>query len=147
VQRETAALVLPRSIGEAALGERRAGIVTFYGRPRSSRPKRLSTGGPLRLDSYRVRGGQLSVTYDGESVVGLATSSPYYTTPTGFGVGSLVRGARELRGSKWMECRTAFRKTMGSTAVTFTTDPKRQVVRAVSITRRAFDPECPSKHA
>jgi hypothetical protein len=145
-QRETAALVLPTSIGAATVGEKRTGVLTFYGRPRQSRVRHLSAGSAVRVDVYRAHGKSLRVTYDGDKVVGVGTDSPYYSTPSGFGPGSPVGGAAALRGARWVDCRKAFRKPVGGFVVYFATDAKRRTIVDVSMLSRKYDEDCP-KHA
>ena len=145
-QRETAALELARSIGEASLGAKRADVRGFYGRPRASRTLKVAAVGALRVEQYRAHGGSLLVTYDGDRVVGLSTDSAYYATPDGFGPGSPVKGAATLRGGKWIDCgRPAFRKVVGGAVVYFVTAPTRRTVSAISLVLRKYDEDCLSK--
>jgi hypothetical protein len=139
--------VLLRSIGAASLGAKRDRILELYGRPRQSRLHRVAAGDQLRVDVYRLHRGTLRVTYQADMVVGLATDSSYYTTPAGFGPGSLVHGAAALHGARWLDCRKAFRKTVGAYVLSFVTGPKQRVVGSVSMLRRKYDEECPKKRS
>ena len=83
-QRDPVAIILGRSIGAARLGMARADIVAFYGDGRKN-VVRLQ-GKRLERTSYAVVGGSLSVTYEGDRVVAVATTSPYYRTQRGIAV-------------------------------------------------------------
>ena len=56
------------------------------GRPRQRRPPIKSN--PTRIAYYRVHGGRLWVIYASDVVVGGGTTSPFYSTPAGLGVGA-----------------------------------------------------------
>ena len=86
-QREPASIVLGRSIGAVALGNSQSRTDAFYGgHPRTSQGH--AHGLPVETESYRRHGGRLEVTYDSAGkVVGILTSSRYYTTSAGFGSG------------------------------------------------------------
>lgn len=93
---EPRTIVLGRSIGAAELGMSRARIGDLYGEPLRSAPA---------VETFAVEGGTLTVTYGGDRVRGLATTSARYRTATGLGVGAKAPSAwtkagRELvRGS------------------------------------------------
>jgi hypothetical protein len=88
-QREPALLVPGRALGAARFGATRESVVGFYGQPASSGRRRLAKGAPLvQLDRYRLHGGSVWIAYADDKVVGLGTTSPYYTTATGGGVGA-----------------------------------------------------------
>jgi hypothetical protein len=105
-EREPATLVLGRSVGMATLGMTEDAIVAFYGEP-ASRKARVKTARDRRLTyaSYRVHGGWLTMAYTAGRVVGIATSSPYYTTTAGFGVSS---GRTGLQRITWLSCRSVY---------------------------------------
>jgi hypothetical protein len=111
-QADSARLVLGVSVGDVRIGATKAQIVTAYGRPMSV--KRLSYGGkPFELAAYAAHGGRLEVYYDRAThrVVGIATSSPFYRTRDGFGVGASAAAAR-ARGFEWnAQCTTTYLKT------------------------------------
>jgi hypothetical protein len=107
-QRESASIVLGHSIGAVAIGGTRARTEAFYG----GHPRAASShahGLLVETESYRRHGGRLEVTYDSAGrVVGISTSSRYYTTSTGLGSGEsapklsgkparTARGCRNLR--------------------------------------------------
>jgi len=115
-QWETAAIVLGRSIGEVRIGEPEASVSSFYGRP----GRRSKTAvGTARLDTlvYHLRGGDLTIYADRGVVVGVATSSPYYSTPSGLGVGTDAAVPRAWRGVRWLECRRTLARAFGRVGV------------------------------
>lgn len=133
-QRETAILSLKGVIGKARLGGSEEQVRAFYGRPRRTSLRRLSDGRVARVARYRAHGGALWVVYDGKRVVGVGTSSPYYATPRGLGVGAKefsLRGRREVAG-----CTRArlFRAAGGDIVLS----SRRGVVASLEITRRGF---------
>ena len=105
-QRETAAIT-PNAMGRAALSASQSSIEQFYGRTRrtASRLPILLTFDLNRTlqATYRLHRGVLQVSYSGRRVVAIATTSAYYTTATGLGVGAPA-DARRLVGSGWRRC-------------------------------------------
>jgi hypothetical protein len=101
-QRETASIVLGRSIGPVAIGSSRSKMRSFYSQnPRATTTAQLD-GSAIHVDSYKLHGGRLNIVYDDASrVVGISTSSRYYSTPAGLGPGAaapkLTREAAEQR--------------------------------------------------
>jgi hypothetical protein len=88
-QRESAMLSLTGALGVIRLGMAEKRVREFYGRPRASSLRRLSSGRTARVARYRIHGGQLWVVYDDvERVAGVGTSSSYYASPAGVGVGA-----------------------------------------------------------
>jgi hypothetical protein len=116
-QRESAGIVLGRSIGGVTLGKSRPSINALYGAPKKTRKSR-ATGPTGTVSTYRTPGGSLKVLYDGKgTVVGVGTTSSYYTTRGGEGVGvaaSKVRSAWKLH---WLGCQKAYRRNVGPVAV------------------------------
>jgi hypothetical protein len=140
-QRESADLAVGKSIGSARLGEAKADIVKFYGAPRRTSAYR-GPGPRGTLATYRVRGGTLTILYDARSrVAGLGTTSSYYSTRSGDGVG--VRASRALSAWKlrWIACQNAYRRNVG--AVAFYAAGARQKgtapVRSIWMVKRSFD--------
>jgi hypothetical protein len=133
-QLEPALLVLGRRIGMAKIGMSRSQVERAYGTKRV----RSLRGGPRRLGvaSYARGGGRLSVSYSGDRVVGLATTSGYYATSNGLGVGAELTGRR----GRWSVCSKAYRRTLGPMALDFRPaggkDGKR--ITRISMTRRAY---------
>ena len=85
------------SIGSAKLGAKRAEIERFYHTPtkveylRRFFPATTKYSGRVRVDAtYRVRGGELRVTYVDDEVKALDTTSPRYRLPNGIRVGMRV---------------------------------------------------------
>jgi len=108
-QRETALIVLGKSIGAATIGESTSRIAAFYGRASSSRRVRLA-GRALLRQTYRIHGGELWVTAAQGRVVGVATSSPYYETAGTLGPGAAVARVRRLSRVTWSGCNGAYRR-------------------------------------
>lgn len=105
-QREPASIALGRSIGAVKLGMQRRDVIAFYGGPR--RLARHRTGSTFtQIAYYRVRAGQLLVTYFNDTVVGVGTTSAYYQTPQGLGPGE-SSSPRILR-LAWDACQHAYR--------------------------------------
>jgi hypothetical protein len=113
-QREPATIRLGLSIGVVRLGSSRSDVEAFHGR----RVKTETTGRTTR-ETYRVAGGVLWAWYRDGAVVGVGTSSPYYSTSGGIGPGSTVLGA--ITRLPWDKCRRAYRQVRGGTAIYFTT--------------------------
>lgn len=112
-QRLSASLSLTGSIGGVGLGATRASVTEAYGSPRRAATRALVPGGSkLQVVGYAVPGGRLSVAYDGDRVVGVGTTSAYFTTPTGFGVGSTARTIGGFDG-----CRRAYSGRRGGATV------------------------------
>jgi len=92
----------------------------------------------LRYASYRVHAGWLTIGYSNDQVVGLATSSPYYTTAAGIGVQS-PRAA--LGRATWMSCRKAYRQTVKGVNVFYAViSRKRGNVRSVALLGSGIKP-------
>ncbi len=145
-QRETALLVPGKSIGALAVGATRKTVEAFYGAPhRLTKWKPVGTGLPPRsgkaaprIAFYRVHGGSLWAIYADDIVVGLGTTSRYYSTLAGLGVGAT---AEDLRGAKRLECRHAYRSYRGGVA-TFYGIPsagKAGTIGSVSMLRRSYE--------
>ena len=89
-QRETAAIVLGRSIGAVSIGDSEAKTASFYSEPHAATRARVR-GSVVRAESYGLHRGRLTVVYDASArVVGISTSSAYYTTPGGVGPGAVA---------------------------------------------------------
>ncbi len=105
-QSESAA-ISPRGVGFARLGTSRTSIERIYGLNRTVTSRRPLFGtfdipGVLTA-TYRGRRGLLKVSYDGGTTVAVSTTSPYYTTPGGLGVGASAADAMLARRG-WREC-------------------------------------------
>ena len=121
---------------------RAADVATAYG---------LSSPAPAtdkpRVAHYRRDGSDVWLRYLRSSVVGIETTSPYYTTLGGLGVGSAAADA-VAAGFKWsVECRKAYRRIQGGVATYLITrgGAEGKPVSAVLIVRRQQD-ECPRRH-
>jgi hypothetical protein len=115
-QWETPLLVLGKSVGGMALGEPVATVKAAYGTPRSQHTRTLGTKSVDELD-YRLHGGQVTLYADGGAVVGISTSSPYYTSPGGVGVGSSMSPVRALGSLSWVQCRSSWARRIRGTDV------------------------------
>ena len=105
-------LVLGVSIGDVRMGATNAQVAAAYGKPRVV--MKLSYGGkPFDLATYAAHSKPLAVYYDRSThrVVGIATSSPFYRTADGFGVGASAADAR-ARGFTWnAQCTVTYLKS------------------------------------
>jgi len=115
-QWETALIDLGRSIGAVRLGENEADVSTFYGPPRRRSKLRLG-GKTVGVLTYRLRGGDVFVYADTGRVIGVGTSSRYYSTATGVGVGADMGTVRSWVKVAWVDCRRVFAKRFGNVDV------------------------------
>jgi hypothetical protein len=140
-QREPAELVLGKTIGIAAIGSAEADARAFYGQPRSTVAVRVKNKPGLTRLTYPLHGGALWVTTSGGTVVGVGSSSRYYSTTDGVGPGASTSKIRSLPGTRWVKCRKAYRRYYGGVAVYFTPRGgiKGSVLDSVSMIRRAYD--------
>ena len=140
-QNETAELDVGRSVGAVALGMSAGDVATTYGLQSPA-----ATSVKPRTFHYRVYGRNVSIRYLRSVVVGIETTSPYYTTVTGLGVGSSAADA-VAAGFSWnVECRKAYRRVQGGVATYLVPRGAKQggAIASVLIVRLAQD-ECP-KH-
>jgi hypothetical protein len=142
-QRDTAVMLLGRSIGSARIGMPRAALLERYGRPLRTKSEKLGEQKTRALvDRIAVPGGVLTATSVDDRVVGLSTRSAYYTTLRGLGPGS---PAAELPRAGWTACKDVVRRTIKGTVVSFQlsrSKVKKRVVEAAML-RRAYDTPCP----
>ena len=103
LQTEPAQIVLGRTIGRVALGASRASIEKLLGK----RTTHMRSG--LALSTYGRPGGSLFVEYAGAVVVGVGTTTRYYSTVSGLGVGAPAAG---LVG--WSPCSGGSRRVVGA---------------------------------
>lgn len=133
-QRETAA-ISAAAIGNVRIGSGRRSVELFYGQ-RPLRPSRAQLLGFLTLKgvtsaSYRLHGGRLVVSYVAARVVAAATTSLYYETWQGFGVGA----EGHLPGEGWTVCGKAFVRRRGGLTMAVRLSQRR--VAAVAVARSA----------
>ena len=132
-QREPAALVLGRQIGMVELGMSRSQVERLYGiqRVRFTRARPRHVG----IASYTRAGGRISVNYAGGRVVGVATASPYYSTPSGLGVGAAFTGH-----GRWSSCSKAYRRSLGPVTLDFRPAGGKggKRIARIGMTRRAY---------
>jgi hypothetical protein len=132
-QWETALMVLGKSIGALVIGQPEAKALAFYGRPRLQGTVRI---GDVKLQklTYRLHGGGFWLFSDGTKIVGAGTSSPYYTTKTGIGVGAEAAVPRSWAGTSWIACRRAMKRDFGGVGVYFVPAGGRNGKKIASIT-------------
>lgn len=140
-QRETALVVLGRSIGAAALGQKESAITSFFGRPARVSGQRVH-GRSLRRLAYSVHGGVLDVTIDDGRVVALETTSPYYATSAGVGPAASASGLRPRTKATWAKCRRAFRRHYGRVTVQLGVAHGSNRISSISMTRIPAAPQC-----
>jgi hypothetical protein len=136
-QREPASIVLSSGIGSAKLGAAAPAAAALYGSPASRARVAVKGAVPLQAVAYRVPGGRLSMLVADGSVVGLRTSSPYYSTPAGLGPGARIRPPRWTR---WSKCARAYVGRAGRVDVyLFAARATPQTtVRSVLLVRRGY---------
>jgi hypothetical protein len=132
-QWDPATLLLGRSIGNITLGATQDTVTSFYGQPHS----RLQTQGRT-ITTYRLHDGELTVTYNGSHVIGIATTTPYYATPAGYGVGS----ARPANPGKWLPCRNSYIRKTGQTQIITTLKGGKHgtTISAITMLNAAYKP-------
>lgn len=116
-QRESAAIVLGKAIGSATIGESRADVEQFYGAPRRTATY-VTARGKATLATYSRYGGRLWVLYNRENVViGVGTTSRYYSTLSGLGVSVPAQRMVAALGARWFSCQKAYRRMIGPVAL------------------------------
>jgi hypothetical protein len=142
-QKEPASIVPGKSIGAIVIGTPAAGLEALYGKPARTSGTKLPSGKAATVESFFVPGGRLSAIVDGGVVVGVGTTSPYYTTPTGLGVGA-APGSAGLPGLRWAPCGHQYRKRIGAVTVAAAPRAGRQKSRIASLTmvRGPATPDC-----
>ena len=142
-QLETAQIAIGRAIGNATIGASRAAIEQFYGA--ASRNTSYTTpGGKVILATYTRNGGKLWILYNaGNVVVGVGTSSRYYSTLSGLGVSVPTRRLVASLGARWFSCQKAYRRMVGAVAVYVTGKGQHgsAPVGSLWMVKRSFD-EC-----
>ena len=137
-QRETAEIDVKRSIGAAALGAAKSDLDGFYGAPR--RITRFRGKLANTIATYRAHGGALLVLYRAGTAVGIGTTSRYYTTVTGLGVGVPTRQFASLK-LRWSACKGGYRRTAGSSGL-YVTRSKSSKVTSIWVLRSGIG-ACP----
>jgi hypothetical protein len=137
LQRENAAIVVPWSIGEVRLGEKREVVLSFYGKPR-----RTATSKGLTVDTFAVHRATLVVASRAGRVVRVSTTSSFYTTPAGVGPGSTVASAGWLARGKRIDCLASNRRVAGGRVLLVRTDRTQKKILSVMISTRSEEPEC-----
>jgi hypothetical protein len=137
-QRETALMVLGKSIGSAAIGQSESAVVAFYGQPLRIQAVRVGSRS-LRQLIFNVPEGTLWVATNGRTVVGVGTSSPYYQTAGAVRTAAGIRRVRTWLGIKWIGCRRAYRRYFQGIPVYFTPKGGRSGVTIDSISMMKGD--------
>jgi hypothetical protein len=130
---DRAQLVVDRAIGRAELRAQASSVVDFYGPPAKLESGKLG-GKPVRVAVYSLHGGTLRVMYAGDVVVGLATSSSYYATGAGAGVGSNVKAIAGGKPLLWSKCQRAFRIPYKTSTMFLAPEGGRKGTRVARIT-------------
>lgn len=139
VQRETAEIVLRRSIGGVSFGASRDDVRAVYGAPRASHLARFGVRQrPVRVDLVRVPGGLLRVVYADDRVVGLATASRYYGTRTGFGPGAPVAAAGRVGR---LACAGGYLRRLGGGGVYLLRGPQ-ETIASILMVRPGYELAC-----
>lgn len=129
-------VVVGKAIGPVALGMARSDVVRAYGEPRSESAFTFPNGTPGRTDRYRRHGASFVVIYGAGRVVWIETSSRYYRTAGGVGVGSRVGAASTLPGFRPDLCDGGYSRRAGGTLTSFIPDGR--AIGRVRIVRLAF---------
>jgi hypothetical protein len=120
-QRDPASIVAGKSIGAIHIGDSEAQVKDFYGRPRTVAAGR---------STYRVHRGTIWARYANDRVVAVGTTSRYYTTKTGVGVGSRLSAAGSVR---WLACRKVFQTRAAGTFFAVRGKGTKAVISGVSV--------------
>ena len=111
-QWDDATLRVGVGIGAVSIGMDRDQVAAFYGAARSVRSVRLGSRAPaMKVESYRFHAGTLSVAYDGDRVVGVSTTSQYYSGQQQVGVG--WRGDAPPQRFSWKACPGGYLSSSG----------------------------------
>jgi hypothetical protein len=138
-QRETAEIDIDRSIGGASLGAAKKDLNAFYGAPRHTTRLRGARG--TSVATYRVHGSALWVLYRNNVAVGVGTTSRYYSTVSGLGVGMPTKRFASLK-LRWGACRGAYRRAAGLSGL-YVTRGRTSKVTSVWVLRRGLG-ACPT---
>ncbi|HUG11225.1 MAG TPA: hypothetical protein VMM36_09435, partial [Opitutaceae bacterium] len=138
-QHESAQIALGRSIGGARIGMSRSQVQSRFGVARRLARQRTSAGAVVAA-TYRRPGGKVTVYYRGNVVVGVKTSTSYYATAAGLGVGST---ARSLPRAARLLCEGVYELRRGATATRFLLErPTSGVITSLAIWRAKYRTEC-----
>ena len=120
-QRDPVPFRIGLSLGAVRIGASQADVTAFYGTPITLRTRRYgSTAPPVRVGTYSEHGAALWVAYDDRRVVGIGTTSPYYTDARGDGVGVPV-GSPLASGLVWHSCPGAYFRSVNGVRTWLTT--------------------------
>ncbi|HSC92513.1 MAG TPA: hypothetical protein VLB86_12720 [Gaiellaceae bacterium] len=133
-QRENATLSLSGAVGNVRLGATEAQVRAFYGSPRSTTRRKLASGKIARVARFRAPGGALWAVYDGDRVVGVGTSSSYYVSARGMGVGA--KASTVPKRASTAGCRRGLILRTGAREIVMTT--RRGAVSSIEVSRRGY---------
>jgi hypothetical protein len=120
-QRDPVPFRIGLSLGAVRMGETQADVTAFYGTPITLRTRRYgSAAPPVRVATYSEHGAALWVAYDDDRVVGVGTTSPYFTDARGDGVGVPVRSPQSS-GLVWHSCPGAYFRAVNGVRTWLTT--------------------------
>jgi hypothetical protein len=137
-QRESAEIDINKAIGFASLGASKAQLDAFYGGPRRTTRFRGRPG--TTIATYRAHGGALWVLYRNKAAVGVGTTSRYYSTLSGLGVGMPTKQFAPLK-LRWGACKGAYRRSAGLSGV-YVTRGSTSKVTSIWVLRRGLG-SCP----
>lgn len=137
-QWEPALVVAGRAIGTATIGMSRANLLDFYGKPRKRGTEKLPDGTRLDVQEHGFLGGRLRMTFRGDRVIAIATTSSYYRTIRGLGPGASLRARKA---DTWA-CRPVGAKIGKARLYVRPSRSKKPVVAEIFVTGRGFVPTC-----
>ena len=140
-QRETALVVLGRSIGAVSMAERWSSVIAFFGKPQHTETSRAGRRVLTRL-VYRVHGGLLWVMVEEGKVAGIGTSSRYYATRTAVGPATSGGGLQGRTKVTWARCGRVLRHRFGKVVVQVALAPGRGRIASLSMATTGAIPRC-----
>ena len=144
LQPDTALIVPGHSIGSAVIGVPSERLAAIYGDPVRTRSVKL---GPDRVVAqaqlFKAPGGRLGAFVVDDKVVGLWTTSPFYSSPTGLGCRHAARG-REAPAPLRVGavCRRHAEPNSARSATSFLSGAGARTVNQVLLLRRQFVMPC-----
>ena len=139
---------LGRSIGMVGIGFAEANVRKVYGAPARILRRRIGVAREnVRIAVYREHGGALQVSYDStDTVVGLSTTSLYYSTAGGLGVGADATGIRN--GRIWNTCLHGWTTGINSRVITYfgAPTPTAKKIGSMVMLDRRLAPKCARAH-
>jgi hypothetical protein len=131
-------VIAGRAIGTARIGMLRNDVTEFYGTPRKRRAVRLAKGSRVVVEEHRVSGGSVRVTYRGDKVAAISTTSAFYETSKGLGPGDALRARAK---DDWT-CRPVGASKRKARLFVRPTRAKAPVVAEIVVVAARFVPPC-----